>query len=55
MDVSYWEGQASWASQTFFFTPGQLSIEFVNVGGWLTHGILLWILVLSSRRLLSTG
>ena len=20
------------------FTPGQLSIEFVNVGGWLTHG-----------------
>ena len=21
-----------------FFTPGQLSIEFVNVGGWLTHG-----------------
>ena len=21
-----------------FFSPGQLSIEFVNVGGWLTHG-----------------
>ena len=21
-----------------FFTPGQLSVEFVNVGGWLTHG-----------------
>ena len=20
------------------FTPDQLSIEFVNVGGWLTHG-----------------
>ena len=20
------------------FTPGQLSIEFVDVGGWLTHG-----------------
>ena len=20
------------------FTPGQLSVEFVNVGGWLTHG-----------------
>ena len=20
-----------------FFTPGQLSVEFVNVGGWLTH------------------
>ena len=21
-----------------FFTPGQLSIEFVYVGGWLAHG-----------------
>ena len=21
-----------------FFTPGQLSIELVNVGGWLTYG-----------------
>ena len=21
-----------------FFTPGQLSVEFVNVGGWLTCG-----------------
>ena len=21
-----------------FFIPGQLSIEFVNVGGWLTSG-----------------
>ena len=21
-----------------YFTPGQLSVEFVNVGGWLTHG-----------------
>ena len=21
-----------------FFTPGQLSVEFVNVGGWLTYG-----------------
>ena len=21
-----------------FFTPGQLSTEIVNVGGWLTHG-----------------
>ena len=20
-----------------FFTPGQLSVEFVNVGGWLTY------------------
>ena len=23
-----------------FFTPGQLSVEFVNVGGWLTYGVL---------------
>ena len=22
----------------FFFSPGQLSVEFVNVGGWLTNG-----------------
>ena len=22
----------------FFFSPGQLSVEFVNVGGWLTYG-----------------
>ena len=21
-----------------YFTPGQLSVEFVNDGGWLTHG-----------------
>ena len=21
-----------------FFNPGQLSVEFVNVGGWLTYG-----------------
>ena len=38
-----------------FFSPGQLSVEFVNVGGWLTYGILLWILVLSSWLLLTTG
>ena len=25
-----------------FFSPGQLSVEFVNVGGWLTHGDLAW-------------
>ena len=37
------------------FPPGQLSIEFVNVGGWLTSGTWLWILVLSFWRLLSTG
>ena len=35
MDVSFLEGQASWAWPTVF-SPGQLSIEFVNVGGWLT-------------------
>ena len=37
MDVSYWEGQASWAWSPFF-PPGQLSIDFANVGGWLTSG-----------------
>ena len=37
MDVSYWEGQASRAWSTVFH-PGQLSVEFVNVSGWLTHG-----------------
>ena len=36
MDAPNWEGQTSWAWQTF--TPGQLSIEFANVGGWLTSG-----------------
>ena len=35
MDVPYWQGQASWPGPRSF-TPGQLSIEFVNVGGWLT-------------------
>ena len=31
------------------FIPGQLSIEFVNVGGWLTYGDLsVWIPVLNS-------
>ena len=29
------------------FTPGQLSIVFVNVGGWLTQGDLALIPVLS--------
>ena len=37
------------------FTPGQLSVEFVNVCGWLTYGDLAWVPVLSSWRLLSTG
>ena len=46
LDVSSWlakdllsksEGQASWTWPTVF-SPGQLSIEFVNVGGWLTYG-----------------
>ena len=31
MDVPYWEAQASWAWPAGFH-PGQLSIEFVNVG-----------------------
>ena len=37
MDVSYWKCQASWGWHRFF-PLGQLSIEFVNVGGWLTYG-----------------
>ena len=32
MDASHREGQASWA------WPSQLSVEFINVGGWLTSG-----------------
>ena len=34
-----------------FFTLGQLSVEFVNVGGWLTYGDL----ALDSWLSLSTG
>ena len=31
------------------FIPGQLSVEFANIGGWLTYMVIwLWILVLSS-------
>ena len=37
MDVSHCEGQASSPGKRCF-TPGQLSVEFVNVGGWLTYG-----------------
>ena len=37
MDVSHWEGKASRACSTVFY-PGQLTVEFVNVGGWLTSG-----------------
>ena len=29
-----WEGQASWAD----FLPSHFGVEFLNVGGWLTHG-----------------
>ena len=32
LDASCWEG---WASRAW---PSQLSIEFINVGGWLTFG-----------------
>ena len=37
LDASHWEGPAPWAWYKVF-PPGQLSIEFVNVGVWLTHG-----------------
>ena len=37
LDATYWEGQASWAWPSQY-CPGQLSIEFINVGGWLTSG-----------------
>ena len=33
-----------------YFPPAQRSVEFVNVGGWLTYGIWRWIDVLSSWR-----
>ena len=29
-------------------SPGFLSVEFANIGSWLTYGILLWVAVLSS-------
>ena len=34
MDAPYREGSTSWRC----FLPNQWSVEFVNVGGWLTHG-----------------
>ena len=37
MDVSYWEPGILGPGPRLFL-PGQLSVEFVNVGGWLTHG-----------------
>ena len=37
MDVPYWPGQASWAWPSVFH-PGQLSLEFADVGGWLNSG-----------------
>ena len=36
MDVKYWQGSPSW-SWYFFLSPG-FSIEFLNVGGWLSRG-----------------
>ena len=43
-----------------FFTPGQLSIEFVTVGGWLTHGDLALdscaqFLAVAEHRLITSG
>ena len=37
MDVPFREDQHSGPGPRVF-TPGQLSVEFVNVGGWLTYG-----------------
>ena len=34
MDVPYWQGEASWGLALSSLVS--LSIEFVNVGGWLT-------------------
>ena len=57
MDVSCREGQASWPR---FFPPGQLSVEFVNVGGWLTYGDLALdscaqFLAVAEHRLIPSG
>ena len=43
-----------------FFTPGQLSIEFVNIGGWLTCGDLaldscVQFLAVTEHRLIPSG
>ena len=43
----------------WFFPPGPLSVEFVNVGGWLTHGDLALyscaqFLAVAEHRLIST-
>ena len=52
----YWEGQASQGLVNGFLTPGQVSVEFVNVGGWLTYGdIGFGFLCSVPWRLLSTG
>ena len=37
LDVPDWPGQTSWSWSTVFY-PGQLSIEFANIDGWLTSG-----------------
>ena len=36
LDVIHWKGQASWAVRSKG-VPGRLTVEFVNVGGSLTH------------------
>ena len=45
---------------TRYFTPGQLSVEFVNVGGWLTYGDLAMdscaqFLAVAEHRLIPSG
>ena len=38
MDASYWVGPGILGLGRRSFIPGQLSIEFANIGGWLTYG-----------------
>ena len=38
LDVTHWEGPGILGPGPRNVVPGQLSIEFINVGGWLTFG-----------------
>ena len=57
MDASHWEGRHPGPG---FLTPNQLSVEFVNVGGWLTCGDLALdscaqFLAVAEHRLIPSG